>query len=500
MGWQAAVLGLALIVGGCAYPTRNSPLELPGTGGGHRYSAYLDAGARHGNKRLVILTMSGGGTRAAALALGVLRGLKEVAIVGTGRSLADEVDIVSSVSGGSVTAAYFALFGGPAFQERGKPYLDRLDRDFIRRDIIAEILSTGLNPVTLARLSTPAYERIDLLREKLDERLFGGRDFRALDDGQDRPFLVLNAADMAAGTVFPFTQDQFDLLCSRLETVKIADAVAASGAFPVALSPLTLKNNAPCLQLWDKSTYNPRISAINALRSFYLDPYSDLVRSRRAWEDWTYLNLELPEGYGSIDAGDPRWMVAKHDRRKDYVHLLDGGIADNLGLSEPLVMLVEPERLESLPERLVDEDITSIVFIVVNARSESDSKLDQSQATPGMLDMLLATTDSTIDAAMTATLDSLPGIVGDLTKALELDNLAVTVVPIDFDYVADPACRSELKNIQTSWTLTREQIDLLEGVGQALLYDALRQPRSRLGFGIALPAPALTVAQACHAG
>jgi NTE family protein len=53
------------------------------------------------------LTFSGGGTRAAALAYGVLKELKETTIVSGGQRirLLDEVDSISSVSGGSFTAA-----------------------------------------------------------------------------------------------------------------------------------------------------------------------------------------------------------------------------------------------------------------------------------------------------------------------------------------------------------------------------------------------------------
>ena len=57
-----------------------------------------------------------------------------------------------------------------------------------------------------------------------------------------RPYLLLNATDMTLGARFEFTQDQFDLLCSDLSVVPVARAVAASSAFPILLSPLTLHN------------------------------------------------------------------------------------------------------------------------------------------------------------------------------------------------------------------------------------------------------------------
>ncbi|HEY2610779.1 MAG TPA: hypothetical protein VGI94_08235, partial [Reyranella sp.] len=106
-----AVLSMVAVFAGCAYPIRNdavvetsrptyewkslAPGELPDT--------------------LVIVTMSGGGTRATALAMSVLRAMDKIKLA-SGASLADEIDIVSSVSGGSVTAGYFALYGTAGLQ------------------------------------------------------------------------------------------------------------------------------------------------------------------------------------------------------------------------------------------------------------------------------------------------------------------------------------------------------------------------------------------------
>ena len=57
-------------------------------------------------------------TRAASLSYGVLEELArtEIEIHGTKRRLLDEVDMISSVSGGSFTAAYYALFGDRIFE------------------------------------------------------------------------------------------------------------------------------------------------------------------------------------------------------------------------------------------------------------------------------------------------------------------------------------------------------------------------------------------------
>src|SRR5260370_11199639 len=177
--------------------------------------------------------MSGGGTRATALARAVLRARAKIRLA-SGASLADEMDIVSSVSGGRVTAGYFALYGTAG--------LPTLQTNVVRQDGMRALIAEGLNPIGLALLASPSKERIDLLVDYLDRQLFHDVTFEKLVERKRRPYLILNAADMVEGTPFPFTQYTMDLLCSDLAKMKLSTAVAASAAFPVALSPITLKN------------------------------------------------------------------------------------------------------------------------------------------------------------------------------------------------------------------------------------------------------------------
>jgi NTE family protein len=78
---------------------------------------------------LFYLTFSGGGTRAAAFAYGVLEELKEIMVMidGKERRLLDEVDVISAVSGGSFTAGYYGLFGEGLFQD--------FEQKFLKKDI-----------------------------------------------------------------------------------------------------------------------------------------------------------------------------------------------------------------------------------------------------------------------------------------------------------------------------------------------------------------------------
>jgi NTE family protein len=143
----------------------------------------------------------------------------------------------TSTSGGSVTAAYFALHGDKDRREPLRP----LVADFIDRDNMATLAWQAANPLTWAKLATPGYSRVDLVRDLFDERLFHGATYTSIDGG-GRPFVILNGTDMSSGVTFAFTPQYFDDICADLGQLPLATAVAASTAVPVALTPITLKN------------------------------------------------------------------------------------------------------------------------------------------------------------------------------------------------------------------------------------------------------------------
>ena len=92
--------------------------------------------------------VSGGGTRAAAFAYGVLEGLRDTPVVVRGRSerLLDEVDVISGVSGGSFPAAYYGLFGDRIFEE--------FEERFLERNVQRALILQALRPKNLLRLLT----------------------------------------------------------------------------------------------------------------------------------------------------------------------------------------------------------------------------------------------------------------------------------------------------------------------------------------------------------
>src|SRR6187402_3870773 len=79
------------------------------------------------DKLFVVVTFSGGGKRAAAFSFGVLEALRDIKVTtpdGEQHTMLDEVDLISAVSGGAFTAAYYAMFGRETFDSYAPRFLN----------------------------------------------------------------------------------------------------------------------------------------------------------------------------------------------------------------------------------------------------------------------------------------------------------------------------------------------------------------------------------------
>src|SRR5439155_22226036 len=194
-------LAIALFASGCAHYPVNAPLAAVDGRTGYRFEN--TAFSTNSDDLLLMLAFSGGGTRAAALDYGVL---EELARTGVGppseqHRLLDEVDLISSVSGGSFAAAYYALWGDRIFSD--------FEPQFLKKRLHKGLFLSALAPRNTLRLFSPTFNRRDLAAEYYDRLLFNGATFDDLTARPGAPFLIINATDLTSGARFEFTQDQF---------------------------------------------------------------------------------------------------------------------------------------------------------------------------------------------------------------------------------------------------------------------------------------------------
>jgi NTE family protein len=265
---------------------------------------------------------------------------------GKERRLLDEVDVISSVSGGSFTAAYYGLFREELFDP------NKFEKNFLYKDIERGLIFTLLNPINWFRLASPTFGRVELAAELYEREIFRGKTFSYLIDQGLRPFIMINATDITMGAQFTFVQDQFDLICSDLAGVHVSRAVAASANFPIAFSPLTVNNYAGTCNFREPDWIR------EASKDLLINP----PRYNRARIVRSYLN----------------------SAERKYVHLLDGGVSDNIGLRSQLVSIGSNDPSWSVLNKINLKLVKKLVVIVVDSRTNPKTSIDQSPSSPGL--------------------------------------------------------------------------------------------------------------------
>ena len=442
---------------GCTREFLNTPLQ------GHASNAELLAIAAPSapadpGEPFIVMSISGGGVRATGLGYAVLDELGKVPDR-SGHSFADEIRIISSASGGSVAAAWFGL--------KGSAGLPALRDEFITRDNMGAMESQLLNPVTLARLAGPSYSRVDVLREHFDSTLFHQATYADLYGRPGAPLVILNATDMAAGEVFSFLPSRFDDLCSDLSRFPLAGGVAASAAFPVALTPVSLKNFSVQADCPVKPNPPSIRSALTAS-----DRYTNLAKYKSALETQQLRGCPFP-------CADP----SRRSPAVLYRHLLDGGLVDNLGTSAILQELFSADPSSDL-RQLNNGQIGNLVAIEVVARSSTASPLSTQSSTPGIVSVVGAVIDNPIDSATRGNSTLFQDAAANLRRDGQLRRLApaafnpptgvysVQVDPDQFDttHPDQLALRTAFEQVPTSWTMSADAFRTVQDAAHRLLY------------------------------
>jgi NTE family protein len=452
------VLACTALLVGCAQLIHNDPVNQPLSA-----DPALVQTAGHSEDRdtsddiVVALAFSGGGTRAAAFSYGVLTGLNETRVT-TSRgtiSLLDHVDFISGVSGGSILAAYFGLYGRQTLSDFPERFLLANPEEHLQTDLslfnIARGLEGGINDST----EFPSW---------LDNHLFNHATFRQLLTGR-RPAVWINASDIYNRTAFLFTPVTFNALCSDLADYPISLAVAASAAVPVVFAPMVVQNypgGCPTsLPEW-----------VQRVRS---DPNAAPIIKSYA---------EALERY--------------HTGEVKYVKLLDGGLVDNLGLSGITVTrLANTTAYGPLePEEAVK--LRRLLFLVVDAGRAPSGAWAQSVPGPSGVELISAAADTATESGalssyllfqttMNSWKDALTKWRCHLSEAerrrygagpnWNCNDVRFFIGRIAFGELG-PERAAALDHVETTLRLPRDQVDMLIAAG----HDALQANLAFRGF------------------
>lgn len=459
------LLAVSLLFPSCATYTQNVPMKERNAETGYRFKTLEENG--NSDSLFIILAFSGGGTRAAALSYGVMEKLRETTIEWEGRrkSLLDEVDVISSVSGGSFTAAYYGLYRERLFDKK-----DGFEKRFLYRNVQRKITSLLFYPYNLIRLASPTFGRIDMAEEFYDEEIFENKTFTDLKE-KGRPFIAINSTDMMTGTPFTFIQSQFDLICSDLDKFKVARAVAASSDFPIAFPPLQINNYA------DKCEYpKPVWMQVAEMDKDFVDNPRRNIRARKTWS-------------------------YRDAKKRPYIHLLDGGLSDNIGLSDPLTALTSNNHPYSIPKKINQRKIKKLVVIIVDAMTSPEENFELEQSPPGLIKVLSTATGVPMGNYTFSTIERVKkqfdqwqkdrrSLWSDSRNAFKhcppppdkmteesLRPIDLYPIYVGFDQISDNETylgkdRDWYFNIPTSFNLPEDNVDKLRGVAGEILENS----------------------------
>ena len=319
------------------------------------------------------LALSGGGFRAAAFHLGCLRALHDLRLL-------NRVRVVSGISGGSLMAALWG-YGLADFSE-----FDRSAVKLLRRGLQHSIAWRALRPSRLTRAAVSAGSallrpgrpaatrkatRTDCLADALRELAFGDTTMtEAVRVGTD---IVLTATDLITGTAVRFgsATSSSSKHGAITEPVEVANAVAASAAFPLLLPAVEQE---PLFTRATSRTHHPLLLADGGLYDNLGLTVLQPGRSAHYTHHIYNINyiVSCDAGRGLLQKKAPHFLPGRLKRTVEIIHeraqnegrgklhewaaagLLDGFTMAYLGMRDeripvPVADLVPHERVATYP-------------------------------------------------------------------------------------------------------------------------------------------------------
>jgi len=408
-------------------PTNQAITSVNENGGYRRINS--DSTGEMGDS-LILLAFSGGGTRAAALSYGVMQELRDTYIVSNDSEirLLDEVDTISSVSGGSFTAAYYGAFREKLFET--------YEKDFLRQNVQSSLIRKLFSPGYWFKSAFSGFDRTEMAVDYYDRTIFKGATFNDMA-ANGPPFIDINATDLTTGMRFTFSQNLFDLICTDLGSMKIARAVTASSAVPVAFPTIVLKNHADQCD----------------------------VSGTKEWEI-----LQTAQTTGEVQEELLNNLRSYRDsQRRQYIHLVDGGISDNLGLRATIA------RMETLGDKrfsqFAENGVGNILIILVNAAVKSENFIEQSASKPKAGTTMAAYIDSQMKRYDQETMDRMRQNIKRYQAKADETNQPIKLFfsEVTFDHIRLDDASSILNNMPTSLELSNNEVDQLIAAARLIL-------------------------------
>lgn len=412
----------------------------------------------------VVAAISGGGHRSANFALGVLLELETMGIT-TAAGQTDalrEVDYFSTVSGGAFAAGAYLSSLRDYLDQGGFPGAYRLAR------AVGTTIQPGDEPWLLRGMRT-GYEQVllestfaltpfrmldrgDFIEEQIDRLVLGAR-YRQRAGGPS-PRATTRSAPGAAysfqlGDVFvPAASDRVP----RLPYWFVHATVYRNGA-PLTFAPSELLDYGIVEYTHNRSKVSLRtgrgVVPGTSRVQFVMDmPYSVAIKASSAFP-------------GAIPATTLR---SERDEQYPFVHALDGGVVDNLGIINSMRVLGQ----EHTPRR---------VLILIDAYNRDPAPYSKGEAAPPALVVGAAAGVMPFDSRHGLLDEQIERFANSLEPGVEL-----TVVHLSFDDLTedDVPSRSSVRSIPATFNVSKSTQEALIHAGRLVVRKRADEIRAAL--------------------
>jgi hypothetical protein len=356
-------------------------------------------------RRAVAVAISGGGHRAANFALGIMLELESFCGNQRELNILNEIDYFSTVSGGGFAAATYlaARFDHQDRGERGpfslQQAVHRNDArllEHLRRDYQASLLGAMFTPACYGYMDSG-----DILETRFDDFLLGAQDrpgkrslilgdlFKPRDGGERvrLPFWVANATVYENGARFLFTPGVIEAYRVRGYAHRLQACTLKGGGFSLPLA-VGMKASASFPVVIPATTFECR----------------------------------------------PR-----HDKLNPHLHLLDGGLTDNLGL-------------ETACELLEQDTAPRKVLIIIDAYKGVSHPYSNRKASPAGPEVAYRIMNISLDSAHA----HLKRRIAELRHRPASEGGPVDVVVLSFDELK-PALNEKIEDLRTELEKLRKE-------------------------------------------
>lgn len=369
------------------------------------------------NKVSVAVAISGGGHRAGNFGVGVLSALEELSCDKERYNILKEIDYLSTVSGGGFAAATYISTLYDHIEDHNNPSVYSL-RGLIydKTNVVRRNLERGYHNVLerafISIKSLGNLDRGDFLEKALDKKILGA-------EKRGGKSLVL-------GDIF------------------IRKHLINNPTLPMWVANATVYENGSIFPLYPQS-----------FKEYKITEYTHNLKKEKIKEDDDIYSIPLSIGLiasasfpGAVPATT---LTSSYDDQNPFLHLFDGGLADNLGVTTALKLLSKTGDNKK-------------ILIIIDAYKGQREPFSKQEGSPVLLQIYNRSTGISLDAWRIRH----KLLIDQMASSNAFNGKPVEVIYLSFDDLSE-ATRIMARDITTDFNISEEEQETLLRAGEEIV-------------------------------